>query len=496
MENEKKKDSKPEEVLKVHKHHKQGYTYMSSALELDESQVGVENLRKAAELYEKGIHEFREGISIKLDGVGSDYDKARKLQEKMESNLKDAESRIVEITILLEDLRNDQKTASLSSKGHSGKPAGKFFKTLLNGSSGPSTLKGSSSMANKTNGVLPKSTAPKKPPFRPAGVSAPSKNQVKCKGPKEPSTEQHKIISNLKNVDSKHANLILNEVIEKGRGVSFDDIGGMEKAKQTLHEIVILPALRPELFTGLRAPARGLLLFGPPGNGKTLLAKAVATEANAVFFNISAASLTSKWVGEGEKMVRAMFAVARELQPAIIFIDEIDSLLSERKENENEATRRLKTEFLVGFDGVISESQERILVMGATNRPWELDDAALRRLVKRVHVPLPSHEARIDILKKILSKHPNVSMSVNDLNTVSRKTEGYSGSDLAALSREAALVPIRKLTPDQIKSVPADKVRGMIAEDFIEAMKTIRPSVSGGYLKKFDEWNEKYGSVS
>lgn len=162
----------------------------------------------------------------------------------------------------------------------------------------------------------------------------------------------------------------MDEIVEGGAKVEWNDIAGQEIAKQALQEMVILPSMRPELFTGLRSPARGLLLFGPPGNGKTLLARAVATQCSATFFSISASSLTSKYVGDGEKLVRALFAVARELQPSIIFIDEIDSLLSERSSSEHEATRRLKTEFLIQFDGLPGNpDSERIVVMAATNRP-------------------------------------------------------------------------------------------------------------------------------
>ena len=205
---------------------------------------------------------------------------------------------------------------------------------------------------------------------------------------------------------SEYAARIESEIVDSGPPVMFDDIAGLEDAKRSLHEMVIMPQLRPDLFTGLRAPPRGVLLFGPPGTGKTMLAKAVACQSNATFFSISAASLTGRWVGESEGMVRAMFEVARSRQPAFIFIDEVDSLLSERGGgNEGEASRKLKTEFLVQFDGVSSGDATQLTVMGATNRPQEIDEAARRRFVKRIYIPLPDSNGRLQLLDSLLSKH-------------------------------------------------------------------------------------------
>ncbi|XP_063992055.1 spastin isoform X1 [Diachasmimorpha longicaudata] len=299
----------------------------------------------------------------------------------------------------------------------------------------------------------------------------------------------------LKGVDPKLAQVILDEILEGSAAVQWEDIAGQEVAKQALQEMVILPSLRPELFTGLRTPARGLLLFGPPGNGKTLLARAVATQCNATFFSISAASLTSKYVGEGEKLVRALFAIARELQPSVIFIDEVDSLLSERRDNEHEASRRLKTEFLVEFDGLPCSPDERVLVMAATNRPQELDEAALRRFSKRVYVTLPDLDTRVILMKRLLGKH-NDPLSEEELQEVAVLTEGYSGSDLTGLAKDAALGPIRELNPEQVKALDLNLVRNITMKDFLDSLKRIRRSVSPASLAGYEKWSLEYGDVS
>lgn len=249
-----------------------------------------------------------------------------------------------------------------------------------------------------------------------------------------------KLMQNLpKGVDENAAKQVFNEIVVEGDEVHWDDVAGLDAAKKALKEAVVYPFLRPDLFMGLREPARGMLLFGPPGTGKTMLARAVATESKSTFFAISASSLTSKWHGESEKLVRALFALAKALAPSIIFVDEIDSLLSSRSgSSEHEASRRSKTEFLIQWSDLQKAAAgrdtskeigdpSRVLVLAATNLPWDIDEAARRRFVRRQYIPLPESETREVQLRTLLG-HQKHGLSARDIWRVVGETEGVFSS--------------------------------------------------------------------
>ncbi|PWY87931.1 vacuolar protein sorting-associated protein 4 [Aspergillus sclerotioniger CBS 115572] len=303
--------------------------------------------------------------------------------------------------------------------------------------------------------------------------------------------------------------------------VQWEDVAGLESAKEALKEAVILPIKFPHLFTGKRQPWKGILLYGPPGTGKSYLAKAVATEANSTFFSVSSSDLVSKWMGESERLVKQLFNMARENKPAIIFIDEVDALCGPRGEGESEASRRIKTELLVQMDGVGKDSKG-VLILGATNIPWQLDAAIRRRFQRRVHISLPDINARMKMFMLAVGSTP-CELTQADYRTLAEMSEGYSGSDISIAVQDALMQPIRKIqTATHYKKVilegaekltpcsPGDQGAmemswttveaeqllepPLILKDFIKAVRNSRPTVSQEDLQRNSEWTKEFGS--
>ncbi|XP_033122815.1 vacuolar protein sorting-associated protein 4A-like isoform X2 [Anneissia japonica] len=258
-------------------------------------------------------------------------------------------------------------------------------------------------------------------------------------------------------------------VMEKPN-ILWDDVAGLDAAKEALKEAVILPIKFPHLFTGKRQPWRGILLFGPPGTGKSYLAKAVATEANnSTFFSVSSSDLVSKWLGESEKLVKQLFEMARDHKPSIIFIDEVDSLCSERGKNESESARRIKTEFLVQMQGV-GNNNDGILVLGATNIPWVLDSAIRRRFEKRIFISLPEPQARTHMFKMHMGS-TKTTLTENDYKELGKSSDGYSGADISIVVRDALMQPVRKIqTATHFRRVrgPSPTDANVIVDDLLE----------------------------
>ncbi|KAK9199580.1 hypothetical protein WN944_014772 [Citrus x changshan-huyou] len=256
--------------------------------------------------------------------------------------------------------------------------------------------------------------------------------------------------------------------------VEFESIGGLETIKQALYELVILPLRRPELFSHgkLLGPQKGVLLYGPPGTGKTMLAKAIAKESGAVFINVRISNLMSKWFGDAQKLVAAVFSLAYKLQPAIIFIDEVDSFLGQRRTSDHEALTNMKTEFMALWDGFTTDQNARVMVLAATNRPSELDEAILRRLPQAFEIGMPDRKERAQILKVIL-KGEKVEENI-DFDYLAGLCEGFTGSDLLEVCKQAAYFSIRELLDEERKGKPAAAPRPLSRLDLEKVLTTSR----------------------
>uniref|UniRef100_A0A147A8A7 Katanin p60 ATPase-containing subunit A1 n=1 Tax=Fundulus heteroclitus TaxID=8078 RepID=A0A147A8A7_FUNHE len=304
--------------------------------------------------------------------------------------------------------------------------------------------------------------------------------------------------------DSDLVDSLERDIVSRNPNVHWDDIADLEDAKKLLREAVVLPMWMPDFFKGIRRPWKGVLMVGPPGTGKTMLAKAVATECGTTFFNVSSSTLTSKYRGESEKLVRLLFEMARFYAPTTIFIDEIDSICGSRgKSDEHEASRRVKSELLIQMDGVggaleNDDPSKMVMVLAATNFPWDIDEALRRRLEKRIYIALPTAVGRAELLK-INLREVELAPDVN-LELIAEKIEGYSGADITNVCRDASMMAMRRriqgLSPEEIRALSKDELQMPVTmEDFTLTLKKISKSVSAGDLEKYEAWMAEFGSV-
>jgi len=281
-------------------------------------------------------------------------------------------------------------------------------------------------------------------------------------------------------------------VLTEKPDINWDDIADLEKPKHAIEESIIFPVRRPDLFP-LGWP-RGILFFGPPGCGKTLLAAAIASEIKGVFFNADAASLMSKWLGESERNVSQLFTKAREVsensQPSIVFLDEIDSLMGVRGE-EVGGEIRVRNQFLKEMDGILDKNRNyHVYVIGATNKPWALDEPFIRRFQKRIYVPLPDVKARMDMFQ--IYAH-NLKLNNNvDFAELARQTEGYSGGDVRDLFQSTQLKIVRDFFQHGRPGDPSAVPDPITMEDFQVIIHGRRPSVSTHNLKRYFDWDESF----
>ncbi|XP_075971871.1 katanin p60 ATPase-containing subunit A-like 1 isoform X2 [Anticarsia gemmatalis] len=289
------------------------------------------------------------------------------------------------------------------------------------------------------------------------------------------------------------------DILQRNPDVRWKDVIGLDDAKSVLQEAVVLPLVMPDYFKGIRRPWKGVLLTGPPGTGKTLLARAVATECRTTFFNVSSATLTSKYRGDSEKLVRLLFDMAAFYAPSTIFLDEVDSLCAVRgADSEHEASRRFKAELLIQMDGLCAafHRDKIIMVLAATNHPWDIDEAFRRRFEKRIYIGLPDEATRVKLLKLCLCE---VVLAENvNLSEIATRLEGYSGSDISNLCRDAAMMTMRRKiagkSPDQIRKLKRSELDAPVSvSDLNSAIEKTRRTVTETDVERYNNWMQKHG---
>ena len=339
---------------------------------------------------------------------------------------------------------------------------------------------------------------------------------------KQQATNKEERPNNTETTDlPKRRTAIESTIVAPGK-LKFTDVAGLPEAKRLLREAVVMPLKYPHLFVGPIKPWRRILLFGPPGTGKSRIAKAVSSEVESTFYSVASSDLLSSWFGESEKLIKELFRNARDNPGrSVIFIDEIDGLCRKRNSNEQEQTRRIKTELLKQMEGVDSheEKESKLFVLGATNCPWELDTAFLRRFEKRIYIPLPDKQARRELFHIHLNSFP-LCLTAEELEKVVEKSEGYSGSDISTCIADALFEPIRELekslfwkwnsdgktvSPCQeleigavkirFDSIPTEQVkpRSVACKDIEYALDKNHSTINFNDLKEYEKFTSSFG---